>query len=71
MAVSSYGCVRRKVDRLYFLDGFDRMLKRLRPDAVVFHGTLPEDVKYMTERHDILLIPLKSHLDTVFSREVS
>ena len=71
VAVSSYGCVRRKVDLLYFLDGFDRMMKRLSPDAVVFHGTVPEDVRYMTERRGVLLIPLKSRLDTVFAREVS
>ena len=71
VAVSSYGCIRRKVDRLYFLDGFERMLKRLHPDAVVFHGTMPEDVGYLADHHGVLLLPIKSRLDTVFSREVS
>ena len=71
VAVSSYGCVRRKVDREYFLDGFARMLKCLRPDAVVFHGTMIEDVKYLTEKYDVLLLPVKSRMDTVFSQEVS
>lgn len=71
VAVSSYGCVKRKVDREYFLDGFARMLKCLRPDAVVFHGTMLEDVKYLTEKYDVLLLPVKSRLDTVFSKEVS
>ena len=47
------------------------MLKQLSPDAVVFHGTVPEDVRYMTEKRGVLLIPLKSRLDTVFAREVS
>lgn len=71
VAVSSYGCVRRKVDRQYFLDGFARLLKQLRPDAVVFHGTVFEDVEYLADKHDALLIPVKSRLDTVFSQEVS
>ena len=71
VAVSSYGCVRSKVDRLFFLDGFEETLKRLRPDAVVFHGTMLEDVGRLAERHGVLLLPLKSRLDTVFSREVS
>ena len=71
VAVSSYGCVRRKVDQQYFLDGFEQMLKRLRPDAVVFHGKLLVDAEYMAKRRDVLLIPMKSHLETVFSQEVS
>ena len=71
MAVSAYGCVRSKVDRLFFLDGFEETLKRLRLDAVVFHGTMIEDVDRLAERHGVLLLPVKSRLDTVFSREVS
>lgn len=47
------------------------MLKQLRPDAVVFHGTMLEDVKYLTEKHDVLLLPVKSRMDTVFSKEAS
>ena len=47
------------------------MLKQLRPDAVVFHGTMLEDVKYLTDKHDALLLPVKSRLDTVFSKEAS
>ena len=71
VAVSSYGCVRRKVDREFFLDGFARMLKCLRPDAVVFHGTVFEDIEYLADKNHALLIPVKSRLDTVFSQEVS
>ena len=47
------------------------MLKQLRPDAVVFHGTMIEDVERLAERHGVLLLPVKSRLDAVFSREVS
>ena len=71
VAVSAYGCVRSNVDRLYFLDGFEETLNRLRPDAVVFHGTMIEGVDRLAERHGVLLLPVKSRLDTVFSREVS
>ena len=70
VAVSSYGCIKSKVDQNYFLEGFDLLLKRLRPDAIVFHGSLLADVEYMAEFHGVRLIPIKSHLKSVFSQEV-
>ncbi len=71
VAVSSYGCVRQKVDQEYFLDGFNEMLNRIQPDAVIFHGALNDAVKKMTEQHETLLVPLKSHLQEIFSKGVA
>lgn len=68
VAVSSYGCVKHKVDQKYFLDGFHEMLIRIRPDAVIFHGALCDTVKKLALRQGTEIIPLKSHLQEIFSQ---
>ena len=68
VAISSYGCVRNKVDQEYFLDGFTEMMNRIHPDAVIFHGTMNDAVKKISEHHGTLLIPLKSYLQEIFSK---
>ena len=71
VAVSSYGCIKHGVDREYFLDGFNEMLKRIHPDAVVFHGALCDTIRELATQHKAELIPLKSHLQEIFSEGVA
>lgn len=44
VAVSSIGTQRDKTSKQLFLDGYNEMLKRLKPTLVLFWGNIPEEV---------------------------
>lgn len=44
VAVSTYGCVRDKLDKYYFKKGLARMVKVVRPDTIVCFSYTPEDI---------------------------
>lgn len=58
-AVSSHGVSKNKRLRLYFLDGLHEMIRRLHPQAIVFHGPMSTAVQELLARHGIKVIPMK------------
>jgi hypothetical protein len=44
VAVGSHGCIKERTDREYFLQGFDKMISRLRPETVVVYGRIPKEI---------------------------
>lgn len=52
VAVSSVGTQKRTEEKAAFLRGYDAMLERLKPSAVLFYGTVPDEA-----RGDIVHIP--------------
>lgn len=59
--VSSVGALRNRESRRLWLEGFETVLKRLEPERVFFHGTVPEEaegvkniirIEAFTERFD-------------------
>lgn len=42
VAVSSVGTQKSRVSRMHFLNGYREMIRRLRPDKIVFFGAVPE-----------------------------
>ena len=43
ISVSSVGTQRSRKSKRLFLHGYDKMLERLEPSAIIFHGGVPED----------------------------
>ena len=43
VAVSSVGCMNRKARKELFLAGYREMMKRLRPETVIFYGDVPTE----------------------------
>ena len=43
ISVSSVGTQRSRESKRLFLHGYDKMLERLEPSAIIFHGGVPED----------------------------
>lgn len=44
VAVSSVGCLQDKESRALFLEGYNEMLRRLKPTQIIFYGKVPEDI---------------------------
>ena len=45
VSIGAYGQIQNKVNRYYFLQGLDEMIKELEPKVVLVYGKLPDDVK--------------------------
>ena len=44
VAVSSVGCLQDKESRALFLEGYNEMLRRLKPTQIIFYGKIPGDI---------------------------
>ena len=44
IAVGSHGTMKSKEDRLIFLKGFEYIIERLTPTAVLIYGTFPKEL---------------------------
>ena len=45
VSIGAYGQIQNKVNRYYFLQGLDEMIKELEPKVILVYGKLPEEVK--------------------------
>lgn len=61
VAVSSVGCMKNKNAKRLFLQGYEEMMKRLRPAQVIFYGKVPEEC-------DFNIIRIKPHYDSIRKR---
>ena len=43
IAISSVGCLKSKARKELFLLGYKEMVKRLRPEKIIFHGNVPPE----------------------------
>lgn len=50
VSVGTHGCFKRKLDREYFLMGFDKMMKTIEPKVVIIYGAAPQ--KYFRKYDD-------------------
>lgn len=44
VAISTYGCIRGRENRYHFRAGLNAMMEYLKPQVVLVHGSMPEDV---------------------------
>ena len=45
VSIGAYGQIQNKVNRYYFLQGLDEMIKELEPKVVLVYGKLPNEIK--------------------------
>ena len=53
LAISTYGCIRHREDKVHFKAGLEAMLETLEPEVVLVYGSMPdpvfEDYRHLTE----------------------
>ncbi|MCL1893814.1 MAG: DUF4417 domain-containing protein [Holophagaceae bacterium] len=64
VAVGSHGCIKLKVDKDYFLRGFNEMLNRIEPETVVVYGRIPRGMDVESLSGKVKIIPLASEFET-------
>lgn len=44
LAISPYGCIQTREDKIYFTEGLGEMISELEPEVVLVYGSMPEKV---------------------------
>ena len=44
VAVGTHGCIQNRIDREYFKNGLDELVKRLSPQNIIVYGFAPDDI---------------------------
>lgn len=68
ISVSSYGCTRSKLDKMYFLDGFHTILNILKPKNVFHHGRILHEAQAYADEIGIQLFHIPSRREEVFGK---
>lgn len=69
VAISSYGCIRDRIDRSHFLDGVFRMAEVLRPKTIVHHGTVLPDVERCARENGFEIIRFSPRIRIAHERD--
>ena len=44
VAVGTYGCIKKREDKYYFLKGIEQLVKRLSPKTIIVYGAAPDKI---------------------------
>lgn len=44
VAVGTHGCIKKNIDKKYFKNGLEELVKRLSPKNIIVYGTAPNDI---------------------------
>ena len=44
VSISTYGCIKSSENRYYFKEGLKAMMDYLKPEVVLIHGKMPNDI---------------------------
>ena len=57
IAMGTHGCMKDKINRTYFLEGLDIVIKRLQPMTVIIYGTLPNSIIELYSETQFYIFP--------------
>jgi hypothetical protein len=65
VAVSTNGCIQKKIDRYYFIDGLERMLEKLQPDTIINYSYTPNDIFDICKKQGVEVIQIENFAKTL------
>ena len=68
VAIGSHGTLKKKNEKFLFLNGFDEMLKRLKPGKVLVYGRTPDDIRRRCEEIGAPVIQFNSWFHEIHRR---
>ncbi len=69
IAVSSHGCIRAKVDKAIFVEGFKAAIYRLRPYNVFHFGKILPEVEAFAAEEEVPLLRLPTRQERAFAKQ--
>lgn len=65
VAISTNGCIQKKLDRYYFAKGLERMVESLKPDTIINYSYTPDDIFSSCREKGIEIIQIENHFETL------
>jgi len=65
VAISTNGCIQKKLDRHYFTKGLAKMVDTLKPDTIINYSYTPDDIFASYRNQGIEIIPIENYTLTV------
>jgi len=65
VAVSTNGCIKDPVDRYYFKQGLDKMIRVLKPETIICYSQCPDDIFGEHREAGLEIIHIENHWETV------
>ena len=71
IAVGTHGCIKTIEGRNMFIKGFDYVINKLKPKAVIVYGRMPDKIFCLAKIQGIELIPFESEFSLSHPKEVN
>jgi len=65
VAISTNGCIQKKLDRHYFAKGLAKMVETLKPDTIVNYSYTPDDIFVPYRNQGIEIIQIQNYAEAV------
>ncbi len=70
IAVGTHGCIKTIEGKKLFIQGFDYVMKKLKPKTVIVYGRMPDKIFCLAKLYNINLIRYASNYELTHKREV-
>jgi len=70
ISIGTYGCIKKKDDIFYHIKGVSETIKYLKPEAILFYGTINEDIKYKLSLEGIYYKIFRSDTSRAFENRL-
>ena len=67
ISIGTYGCIKKKDDIEYHIKGVTETIKQLKPEAIIFYGTLREEIESILHFENIYYKIFKSYTSEIFN----
>jgi len=61
VAISTNGCIQKRLDRHYFIKGLVKMVETLKPDTIINYSYTPNDIFAPYRNQGIEIIPIENY----------
>lgn len=70
VCIGTIGCLKRKIEKQYFIDGLEEMVKQLSPKTIIIYGSTPHMIFDKYQKSGIQIISFKSDFASFHGKEV-
>jgi len=66
ISIGTYGCIKKKDDIYYHIKGVSETIKQLKPEAILFYGTIKEEMEYTLKSEKVYYKIFRSDTSRIF-----
>ena len=70
VSIGTYGCIKKKNDIYYHIKGVAETIKQLKPEAILFYGTIQEDIEFILRSEKVYYKIFRSDTSRIFTNRL-